>query len=101
MKKILIAAAICAALPAAALADVPKLSCGPAPEYPGKLPMQSDNRVKAFRAEIEKYKDCINAYIAQRTADAKANTDAANDAIVEYNEAMKKVNAAQTEANKD
>ncbi len=101
MKKILIATAICAAVSTPVLAEIPKLSCGSAPEYPGKLAMQSDTRAKTFRKELETYKDCVNAYVQQRTADSKANTEAANDAINQYNEAMKKVNTAQTEANKD
>ncbi|HEY2627709.1 MAG TPA: hypothetical protein VGI57_01215, partial [Usitatibacter sp.] len=77
MKRILIAAALCASIPAAFATDTPKLSCGAAPEYPGKLAMQSDNRSKAFRKELETYKDCVNAYVQQRTADSKANQDAA------------------------
>ena len=54
------------ATPAAATVEPPK--CDPKPEYPGRLALQSDNRVKAFRKELDKYKDCINAYLADRKA---------------------------------
>jgi hypothetical protein len=107
MKRITVAAAVavCLAMPAVHAADpvaapVPALKCDPKPEYPGRLALQSDNRVAAFRKEIDTYKTCINAYLADRKASIKANEDASNGAINEYNATMKKINDAQT-ASKD
>jgi hypothetical protein len=105
MKRILIASAVALylAAPSAALADapaVPPAKCEPKPEYPGKLALQSENRVKSFRKELDAYKDCVNAYLADRKAAMKANEDASNALIAEYNAVMKKINEAQT-ASKD
>ena len=103
MKRFLLAAsvAVYVAIPAACLAEVPKPKCEPKPEYPGRLALQSDVRKKSFEAELTKYKDCVNAYLADRKAGMKAEEDAANAAIADYNDVMKKINAAQTEANKE
>ena len=103
MKKILLAsaAALCLWGPAAALADTPKVKCDPKPEYPGRLAMQSDTRKKSFEKELNAYKDCINAYLADRKVAMKAEEDAANAAIAEYNDVMKRINEAQKAANAD
>ena len=110
MKRITIAAALafCFAVPAVQAADsapaaattVPPPKCDPKPEYPGRLALQSDNRAKAFRMELDKYKDCVNGYLAERTAAVKANEAAANAIIADYNSVMKKINEAQA-ASKD
>ncbi|HLX23951.1 MAG TPA: hypothetical protein VKR38_11430 [Usitatibacter sp.] len=97
------ALAICFAIPAVHAADaaataVPPPKCDPKPEYPGKLALQSDNRAKSFRKELDTYKDCVNAYLADRTAAVKANEAAANTIINDYNAVMKKINDAQTAA---
>ncbi len=102
------ALAVCFAIPAVHAADaaatattVPPAKCEPKPEYPGKLAMQSDNRAKAFRKELDAYKDCVNAYLAERSAAVKANEAAANAIINDYNTVMKKINDAQTAAKDD
>ncbi|MFZ3321269.1 MAG: hypothetical protein WA190_02785 [Usitatibacter sp.] len=84
------------ATPAAATVEPPK--CDPKPEYPGRLALQSDNRNKAFRLELDKYKDCVNAYLADRKAAVQANEAAANAIIADYNAVMKKINEAQAAA---
>jgi hypothetical protein len=100
MKRIILAAALlaCATTPFAQAPDVPKLQCEPKPEYPGRLLMQSDTRAKIFNNELKKYADCMKKFVADRQAAAKENSDAANAAIEEYNNAVKKINAALEEA---
>jgi hypothetical protein len=100
MKRFVLAAAIalCAAAPHATLADAPKLKCEPKPEYPGRLALQSESRKKGFERELNTYKDCVNAYLAERKAAMKAEEEAANAAIAEYNQTMTKINDAQKAA---
>src|SRR5438128_12293052 len=75
--------------------DIPKHKCDPKPVLPGPK-MMEDNRVrKNFQAEIENYKKCMKAYADDRAAAAKANTDAGNAAINEYNDTMKALQDAQ------
>jgi hypothetical protein len=101
MKRVFLAAiaALSVSAPALTLAEAPKSKCEPRPEYPGRLAMQSDTRKKAFENELNKYKDCVNAYLAERKAAMKSEEDAANAAISDYNEVMKKINDAQKAAN--
>jgi hypothetical protein len=101
-------AAVLAALAFPAFAadkvEVPKPGCDPKPEFPGHLAMQSDTRRKNFQHEMDKYKECMVAYIDQRKATAQANTEAANGAVDEFNTTMKKINegiAAAREQEKD
>jgi hypothetical protein len=108
MKRITVAAAIalCFAIPAVHAADpapanVAAAKCEPKPEYPGRLALQSDTRANAFRKELDTYKNCVNAYLADRKAAIKANEDASNAAINDYNAVMKKINDAQTAAKDD
>jgi len=107
MKKTLLAAVLLAATAfafaqaAAPAADVPKPDCGAKPEYPGKLAMQSDLRRNAFKRDVDKYKECIMAYVEARKTAYKVNLDAANNAITEYNETMKKLAAEQEAAKGD
>ncbi|HTS84861.1 MAG TPA: hypothetical protein VMG61_07130 [Usitatibacter sp.] len=100
MKKIVLASAVALSIsaPAVSLAEAPKLKCEPKPEYPGHLAMQSDNRKKAFEKELNAYKDCVNAYLNDRKVAMKSEEDAANGAIAEYNDVMKKINEAQKAA---
>ena len=96
MKRFVIAAALAlAANVPVANAEVPKPKCEPKPEYPGRLAMQSDNRRKAFERELKTYQECINTYLADRKTAMKAEEEAANNTINEYNEQMKKINDAQ------
>ena len=109
MKKTALAAALLASAglaiaqtpaPAPAPADVPKPKCDPRPEYPGRLAMQSDLRRNAFNRELKAYKDCMMAYVDERKAQYAGNLSAANAAISEYNDTMKKI-AAEQEAAKN
>ena len=103
MKKIILASAVAlyVSAPAISLAEPAKSKCDPKPEYPGRLAMQSDTRKKSFEKELNNYKDCVNAYLAERKTAMKAEEDAANAAISEYNDVMKKINDAQKAANAD
>jgi hypothetical protein len=108
MKRIALAAALLAtaglafaqaeAPKAAAAPDVPKVKCDPKPEYPGRLAMQSDLRRNAFTREINAYKTCMMAYVEDHKAAQHAHLQAANNAIQEYNETMKKIAAEQEAA---
>jgi len=88
MKHLLIAAALAAA-PGWALAqasgEVPKHKCEPKPEMPGRVMMQDESVRKRFQADVDKYKNCISAYVEERRAVIKENEKAANGAIDEYN----------------
>ena len=101
MKRIILAASLvlCASTPFAQTSEVPKHKCEPKPEYPGRLAMQSDTRRALFERELKTYKECMDKYLADRKASLKANEEAANAAIVDYNAVMKKINEEQTAAN--
>ena len=94
MKRIALTVAL-AGLAGAAFAqkptDVPPHSCGAKPEYPGRLVMSSDIRRRSFDREVQKYTDCIKAYIEDRKVASNANLAAGNAAIEEYNAAIKKL----------
>ena len=99
MKRTLLAAALLAAAPfalaqatdapkpadAAAAADVPKPTCGTAPELPGRTIMQDSGVRKRFEEDVKKYTECVKAYSSAREAAIKANRDAANQVINDYN----------------
>jgi len=84
--------------PAAPAADVPKPSCGAKPEYPGKLAMQSDLRRNSFKREIDNYKSCMMAFVEEYKAKQASAFAAANAAIAEYNDTMKKISTDQEAA---
>ena len=101
MKRIILAAtfAACANLTAVpAFADVAKAKCEPKPEYPGHLALQSETRRQSFKKELDAYKNCVNKYVDEHKAAMKAEETAINDAINEYNETMKKLEADQKAA---
>jgi len=86
MKRHCLAAALAfacgAALAQAPAAAVPKVSCEPKPV----LPMINDKMVQRnFDRDLKAYKDCIKVYVDAREAAIKANQEAANAAINEYN----------------
>jgi hypothetical protein len=78
--------------------DVPKPKCEPKPEYPGRLAMQSDLRRNSFTREINAYKTCMMAYVEEHKAAQHSHLQAANGAIQDYNETMKKIAAEQEAA---
>jgi hypothetical protein len=86
--------------PAAPPVDVPKPKCDNKPEYPGKLAMQSDLRRNSFKREIDAYKACMLGYVEEQKARQQAHLAAANAAIQEYNDTMKKIAAEQEAAQK-
>jgi hypothetical protein len=88
------------AAPAPAASDIAKPSCGAKPEYPGKLAMQSDLRRNSFKREIDTYKACMMAYVEEHKKQQQSHFNAANAAIGEYNDTMKKI-AAEQDAVKD
>jgi hypothetical protein len=98
MKRVFIAAALLAAAPlalaqsndaakpdAARAPEVPKMSCGNAPQLPGNTMMQDSGVRKRFETDVRTYTECIKAYSSAREAAIKANRDAANQAINDYN----------------
>ena len=107
MKQLALAASLLAAAglafaqaPAApaAPANVPRANCPAKPEYPGRMAMQSDLRRNAFMREIDAYKTCMMAFVEENKQKQAAALAAANGAIQEYNDTMKKIQAAQEEA---
>jgi methionine synthase II (cobalamin-independent) len=75
--------------------DVPKHKCDPKPVLPGPKMMEEQRVAKQFKNDIEAYKNCMKAYADERAAVAKANTEAGNAAIDEYNNTMKALQDAQ------
>jgi hypothetical protein len=84
--------------PKAAVIDAPKHKCSEKPEYPGKLAMQSDLRRNSFKREIDAYKACMMAFVEEQKGRQQAAFNAANGAINEYNDTMKKIAAEQDAA---
>src|SRR3954451_3026092 len=79
--------------------DIPQPKCGTPPALPGERMMEDNTIRRRFEREIKTYGDCVKAYVAERQAaanalqsQAKAQADAANVAINEYNALMKKIN---------
>ncbi|QJR16564.1 hypothetical protein [Usitatibacter palustris] len=75
---------------APAAAEALKPNCGAKPEWPGRL--ASAGQSKLFDTQFKAYDACFRAYIEERhtavraaQAAAKANTEAANAAVAEYN----------------
>jgi 16S rRNA A1518/A1519 N6-dimethyltransferase RsmA/KsgA/DIM1 with predicted DNA glycosylase/AP lyase activity len=96
MKRFLIAATLAVApgwALAQASAEVPKHKCEPKPEMPGRVMMQDESVRKRFQADVDKYKNCISAYVEERRAMIKENEKAANGAIDEYNSTVKEIQA--------
>ena len=65
--------------------DVPKPSCGAAPELPGRVILQDESVRKRFEGEVTRYKDCMKAYVEERQAAAKAHAAAGNEAVNDFN----------------
>ena len=98
MRYATIAAALAFSAAAAAQAqpaEVPKHSCGAIPKMPGRSLMADKMVRRGFDNDVKTYGDCMKDYIEKRNAASKANLQAANDAIDEYNAAIKALNAEQ------
>ncbi len=101
MKQVALAATLLAAAGLAfaqAPAAVEKPKCEPKPEYPGTLAMQSDLRRNSFKREIDAYKACMMAYVEHQKVQQQAHLQAANGAITDYNDTMKKIQKDQEDA---
>jgi hypothetical protein len=98
MKRILLAAALMASCAAFAQqnVEIPKASCEPKPVLPGPRMREEGTAMKNFKRDLDKYKECMTAYLDQRKAVMKANEVAANAAIEEFNATMKALNDAQS-----
>jgi hypothetical protein len=97
MKRLAFAAALLAVAAAAPAAEVPKPRCEPVPKMPGRTMWQEKSVRRDFERDLKAYKDCMTAYLDERNAAIKANQDAANTAINEFNGVMKALNEAQGE----
>jgi hypothetical protein len=98
MKRLTLAALVLGAastLTVAQTPETPKLKCEPKPELPGARMMEEVSVRKRFQADLDTYKKCITAYLDERKAVIKANENAANAAIEEYNGTMKALADAQ------
>src|SRR3954454_22782510 len=78
--------------PGTAPAEVPKPNCSTPPNLPGEKMMEDNTIRRRFEREVKAYGDCVKAYVGERQASAnalqsqaKAQADAANAAINEYN----------------
>jgi len=95
MNRFLLAAALVAASNAFAqsAAPIPKPSCEK-PKLPGEM-MRSDASVtKRYNQDVEAWQKCMKGYIDERQAVMKANEEAANAAIKDYNDTIKSLNEA-------
>ena len=96
MKRLFLAAATaaaCSALAQAPAADIPKPQCDK-PEMPGEM-MRSDPSVtRRFNQDVDKWTKCMKDYIDERQKAMKANEEAANAAIKDYNDTVKALNEA-------
>ena len=109
MKRSILAAALLAAAPlamaqstdaakpadAAKAPDVPKPNCGAAPELPGRTMMQDASVRKRFESDVQKFKECMKAYVDERQAAAKAHAAAGNEAVNEFNAWVKALDDEQ------
>jgi len=86
--------------PAAAPAtpEIPKANCN-APQLPGSKMMEEQNVRRRFENDMKMYGTCMKAYVAERQAaalslqaQAKAQAEAGNVAVKEYNEKVKEMN---------
>ena len=86
------------AAPAAPAADAatPKHSCVHPGEFPGKL--ASEMRLKSWQKEFVAYIDCLKKFYDEQQAAAKPHVDAANAAVVEYNNGVKEYNETMQKA---
>jgi len=83
---------------AAAPAEIPKHSCN-APTLPGSKMMEEATVRRRFENDMKMYGTCMKAYVAERQAaamslqnQARAQADAGNEAVKEYNAKVKEMN---------
>ncbi len=88
-----------AASAAPATAPIPKPSCVHPDEFPGKL--ASEMRLKSWQKDFVAYIDCLKKFYDEQQALAKPHVDAANAAVVEYNNGVKEYNETMQKAKED
>ncbi|HZZ93346.1 MAG TPA: hypothetical protein VFE23_12350 [Usitatibacter sp.] len=96
MKRILIAAAVLGAASVHAQgtpSDLPKPKCEK-PQMPGEMMRSEPSVTKRFNQDVDRWEKCMKAYIDERQAAMKANEEAANAAIKDYNDTIKALNEA-------
>lgn len=81
--------------PAAAPNDIPKVKCEPKPQLPSARMMEESSVRKRFQTDLDNYKKCMTTYLDARNAAIKANQEAANVVVEEYNKTMKDLQDAQ------
>ena len=81
--------------------DIPPMKCEPKPRLPGERMMEDPSIRRRFEREMKTYGDCVKAYVAERQAAAKsfqeaakAQAEAGNSAVAEYNAFVKQTNEA-------
>jgi hypothetical protein len=95
MNRFLLAGIVLAATNAfgQAAGPIAKPSCEK-PKLPGEM-MRSDASVtKRYNQDVEAWQKCMKTYIDERQAVMKANEEAANAAIKDYNDTIKSLNEA-------
>ncbi len=65
-------------------------SCSHPDEFPGTL--ASESRIKQWQKNFVAYIDCLKKFYNDQQALAKPHVDAANAAVVEYNNSVKEYN---------
>jgi hypothetical protein len=111
MKRLMLAVAVLLAHAALAADPVPAAAPAAAEAIPAsnclrpQLQLDAAGKIKdpkAMQAQVNAYQNCIDAYVAQRKqvvdqheAAAKANRDAGNAAVKEFNDFAEELSAAQ------
>ena len=87
--------------PAAPVGDIPPMKCT-APTMPGERMMEDASIRKRFERDVKTYGDCVKSWVSERQATAealqkaaKANVEAGNSAVNDYNALMNKFNASK------
>ncbi len=81
---------------AAAQANIAPMDCGATPEYPGRL--GSDTQKRTFDKAYKAYDKCVRDYVEQRKVAIKANEEAAQKAIDNFNTLVTKMKSDSGEA---
>ena len=78
--------------------EIPKPTCN-APNMPGSKMMEEATVRRRFENDMKMYGTCMKAYVSERQAaaqslqaQAKAQADAGNEAVKEYNARVKEMN---------
>lgn len=79
-----------ATAPATPAVPIPKHNCGKPDEYPGNL--ASDTQRRTWQKGYVAYVDCLKKFVEEQQALAAPHVKASNDAIEEYNAAVKAYN---------